>query len=344
MTIVKDQKKGEFFFSEHGSKQLHVRSKLSHTDVFILLKKGLYVPVGQDKHRIHVVIYSVVDNLPFVVVYDERNKEIITVLYVEYNNNFVISPTVLDEIREKTVKHDNESWDKRTQWIDLFQNLKHKEVFENVDLCFNVLKNDVIEKLHFYTIQANYISNNIKNINNIPNLKKLIEKARNRLKIDVTTIAHISADISLGRSMKVAAPRHSAIQHATHKQKQIKDALENNFDWICFMTQMRTNKVIEPVHFFVAFDTEDGLKEHHFHTVHQDDIQNNFNQIVKIPDLRNMLLTTCKELNLTPFVVKAFYAKSGCFKPVKFAESRSYGRQTKEATTHTVTEPLMDVS
>lgn len=101
----KNKKKNFFFFSEHATKQLRLRSLMMRTDVLKLLDKELYIPVGKDKDKVHAVIFSIKDNKPYVIVYDENNLEIITFLYIEYNNKFVIFNEPVKEIKDKTLKH-----------------------------------------------------------------------------------------------------------------------------------------------------------------------------------------------------------------------------------------------
>ena len=171
----------KLFFSAHAVDQLHSRTSLKMGEVLSILSKGFCIPVGSDKHRIHKVIYSIADNQPFVIVYDERNLEIITVLYMDCNNKFVISPDVAKQARQLAIKHNivfqkqnkGKNSNKKTidtyAWIAINNNLKNVESEPDsiVELCLSTSRGEKV----FYTCTFNDLELNTDNIKNIPNIK-----------------------------------------------------------------------------------------------------------------------------------------------------------------------------
>lgn len=225
-------KKNFYFFSSHATQQLRNRSVMQRSDVLSLLDKGLYIPVGQDKKHLHLVIYSIQDNQHYVIVHDEKNLEIITFLYVEYNNKFVIFPEPLKEIKEKTIAFKNKfkfrtvnsntkksntkaklnqkselvisSPKKDDNW--LFANTQNRQFIS--DSTYKVVverkMNREANKEFFdlFTFETKDYENEVKNLNNLEFINKIQEKVE-ELKIDPLNIIVVSLrEIKNGNTIK----------------------------------------------------------------------------------------------------------------------------------------------
>lgn len=203
MTVVKNIKKNAFFFSEHASQQLHARTSMKRTDVLRMLADEICIPVGTDNHRIHTIIYSVKDSLPLIIVHDERNGEIITILYTDYNNKFVIAPSIEQEIKELTFSRfyrHKEPVEVQTSWIDLFQTIRKCSPVKNfLTLSFLVNDGRYEKEVEFLKIPVNDFDCDVNKVRDMDNIKLRIDKARNRLNIKINHVAKIVAHTDTGR-------------------------------------------------------------------------------------------------------------------------------------------------
>lgn len=203
MTVVKNIKKNAFFFSDHASQQLHARTSMKRTDVLRMLADEICIPVGTDNHRIHTIIYSVKDSLPLIIVHDERNGEIITILYTDYNNKFVIAPSIEKEIKELTFSRfyrHKEPIEFQTSWIDLFTTLRKCPPVKNfLTLSFIVNDGQYEKEVEFLKIPVNDFDCDVNKVRDMDNIKLRIDKARNRLNIKINHVSKIVAHTDTGR-------------------------------------------------------------------------------------------------------------------------------------------------
>lgn len=226
MTVVQNVNKNKFFFSEHGSEQLHARSQMKRSEILRLLSEKLYIPVGVDKHRVHTVIYSIKDDIPLVIVHDERNGEIVTVLYLEYNNKFVIDPNITANIKKLTLdKFDKpkETIATKTAWLDLFPEVrKCPEVKGLIRLYFNVKTGDGFKDVEFMTLNPLDFGGDVARICDIPHIKIKIENGRVRKQIAKLAIVNIFTRLDTGRIVKLGASRdyELMIQAQLNKEQQ----------------------------------------------------------------------------------------------------------------------------
>lgn len=221
MTVVQNIKKKDFFFSEHASEQLHARSKLTRSEVMSLLSNNVSIPVGVDKHRVHNVIYSIKDEIPLVVVHDERNGEIITVLYLEYNNKFVIHPTIADDIKNLTMNKlqkaaPRETVAEKTAWIHLYPEVrKCPEVKELIRLFFKVKTGTGFKEVEFITLNPIDFGGDVSKISEMQNIRIKIENGRVRKDVAKLAIDGIFTRLDTGRIVKLGCSReYSAMVQA----------------------------------------------------------------------------------------------------------------------------------
>lgn len=74
-------------FTKHASIRLAERTALSPTEIKNFIHKGLTVPLGAEKKKVHHLVYSKIDDNYFIVVVDESTAEIITVYPWTYQPN-----------------------------------------------------------------------------------------------------------------------------------------------------------------------------------------------------------------------------------------------------------------
>lgn len=179
-------KKNSYFFSNHASDQLHSRSSLKRGDVLALLATRSCVPVGLDKHRVHTVIYSLPDRQPLVVVHDKKNLEIVTILYFDYNNKFVIDPSTIkqaEKLAERHQKHIAKMALQKTQkdrvppvdsakWIAIDPNIR--QIKEDPSTLVELYLSTSQGEKTFYSCTFGELECNTVNIHHIPDLKEKI--------------------------------------------------------------------------------------------------------------------------------------------------------------------------
>lgn len=203
MTIIKNIKKNTYFFSEHASQQLHSRTRMQRTDVLRMLADQVCIPIGTDKHRIHTIIYSIKDSIPLIIVHDERNGEIVTILYTDYNNKFVIDPAIEHEIKELTFNRfyrHKETIEFQTGWIELFHTLRSCSFVQDFfTLSFIVNDGHYENEVEFLKLQSHDFKGDITKIRDIENIKLRIDKARNRHNIKIEQISKIIGRTHTGK-------------------------------------------------------------------------------------------------------------------------------------------------
>lgn len=225
MTVVQNANKHKIFFSEHASTQLHARSQLRHSDVLRLLSNRLAIPVGTDKHRIHTVIFSVKDDIPLVLVHDERNGEIVTVLFLEYNNKFKIDPNITEKIKKMTVEYTEtnkrrETIAEKTSWLELFGQVRNcPEVNGLIRLYFNVKTGDGMKEVEFITLNSVDFGGDVSKICEIPHIKVKIENGRVRKQVAKLAIVNIFTRLDTGRVVKLGQSRDYDLMVQTQLNK-----------------------------------------------------------------------------------------------------------------------------
>ena len=203
MTVVKNVKKNTYFFSEHASQQLHARTQMKRTDVLRMLADNISIPVGSDKHRLHTIIYSVKDAIPLIIVHDERNGEIVTILYTDYNNKFVIDPTIEREIKELTMSRfyrHKEPVESQIAWVNLFLTIRQSPPVQDfLSLSFVVNDGKYEKEVEFLKIPAIDFDGDVNKVRDMENIKLRMDKARNRLNIKIEHVAKIVGRTHTGR-------------------------------------------------------------------------------------------------------------------------------------------------
>lgn len=223
MTVVQNINKTALFFSEHGSEQLHTRSQLKRSEVLRLFSNKLYIPVGVDKHRVHTVIYSIKDDIPLVIVHDERNGEVVTVLYLEYNNKFVIDPNIAANIKKMTLaktEKPKETISEKTSWLSLYKEVRQcPEVKGLLRLYFNVKTGDGFKEVEFLTLNSEDFGGDVTRICDIPHIKVKIENGRVRKQVAKLAIVNIFTRLDTGRVVKIGQSRDYELMVQTQLNK-----------------------------------------------------------------------------------------------------------------------------
>jgi hypothetical protein len=91
------------YFTKHAKFRLDERFNLTEQDILKKLDCEQYIPLGKDKQRQHLLIYSLQDNKAIVLVHNTNTNEIITALPENYHNKWKISEQILFEIKELTL-------------------------------------------------------------------------------------------------------------------------------------------------------------------------------------------------------------------------------------------------
>ena len=131
---------------KHAVIRLEQRCQLQPHEVRHILENDKYHPIGRDERQQHqhLLIYSEKDNECFVVVQDEGNKDVITVLPLNYHNAWEIHPDA-EELAIKAF-YGNEQYDEMTR--------KAKESQDKVNL---ELREERISQIVVRTIGINAI-------------------------------------------------------------------------------------------------------------------------------------------------------------------------------------------
>lgn len=211
MTVVKNVKNNTYFFSEHASQQLHARTQMKRTDVLRILADNISIPVGSDKHRLHTIIYSVKDSIPLIIVHDERNGEIVTILYTDYNNKFVIAPTIEQEIKELTMSRfyrHKEPIENQIAWVNLFLTIRQSPPVQDFFTLSFVVNDGKYEKeVEFLKIPTSDFDGDVNKVRDMENIKLRIDKARNRLNIKIEHVAKIVGRTHTGRLVVIGTSK-----------------------------------------------------------------------------------------------------------------------------------------
>jgi hypothetical protein len=96
-------------FSNHASIRLFERLQLTESQILDDIQKEFYVPIGNDNQRRHLLMYSELDDKPFVAVLNTNTDEIVTILLDNYHNAWRISEETLFDvknIKDKNIQKD----------------------------------------------------------------------------------------------------------------------------------------------------------------------------------------------------------------------------------------------
>lgn len=351
MTVV-SAKRNFYFFSKHASEQLRERTILDRSDILQLLANDLYLPVGKDKHRIHTLIFSARENTPYVIVYDERNLEIITILYVDYNNKFVISPIAIDTIRDMTLKIKkpkpaqvdmkltNNSKKKKkkqpmvkekasvlthdTDWISFFHEFKAITAAGplNVVINYNSLDGSK-EKATVMEIDSNEFNNDVPSLISTPFFKEHIEKTRLQYDIPKENIINISLELTSGKLIKIANSSHYItkleFQSRINKKSEV---LPLDTDWIHFLHQFRTLNAIGTSELFIQYrDKSNNKKTQTIIMVDLNEFNNDIHQFIKMESLKDKIEETRIQYNIEKTSIISVSLKLSTARIIKIAVS-----------------------
>jgi hypothetical protein len=81
---------------KHASIRIRERCSLSVNEVQHKLNNDKYYPFGMDGKHQHKLIYSELDDQFFVVVQDEKNLDVITIMPLNWHGKWQLSPELLD--------------------------------------------------------------------------------------------------------------------------------------------------------------------------------------------------------------------------------------------------------
>lgn len=353
MTVV-NAKRNFYFFSKHASEQLHERTILNRSDVLRLLSNDLYLPVGKDKHRIHTLIFSVRENTPYVIIYDERNLEIITVLYVDYNNKFVISPIAIDLIRDmtlninkpkpKTKQVDLKSVDKQkkqkqkqppvkekasvllheTSWITFFHEFKTITATGPLTVIINYESlNGEKQKATVMEVDSNDFNNDVKSLIATPFFKDRIEKTRLQYAIPKERILNISIELCSGKLIKIAnsAPYITKLEFKSRITKKL-EVIPLDTDWIYFLQEFRTLNAIGQSELFIQYrNDKNNKKTQPIMMTDLNEFNNDITQFVKMPTLKDQIEQTRKQYRIDTSAIISISLKLSTARIIKIAVS-----------------------
>lgn len=351
MTVV-SAKRNFYFFSKHASEQLRERTILDRSDILQLLANDLYLPVGKDKHRIHTLIFSARENTPYVIVYDERNLEIITILYVDYNNKFVISPIAIDTIRDMTLKIKkpnpaqvdmkltNKSKKKKkkqpmvkekasvlthdTDWISFFHEFKAIPAAGPLNLVINYNSLDGSkEKATVMEIDSNEFNNDIPSLISTPFFKEHIEKTRLQYDIPKENIINISLEFISGNLIKIAnsAPYIKLVEFNSRIKAKI-EVLPTETDWIHFLHQFRAINAIGPSELIIQYrDCKNNKKTQTIMMVDLNEFDNDISKFINMESLKDKIEITRKHSKIKAEDIISIALKLSTARIIKIAVS-----------------------
>ena len=94
-------------FTKHAILRLRERSNDSMKNINYLLSNDIYIPIGNEKHKEHNLIYSLIDDNFHIIIKDTKSKEIITILPPDYHNNIAwnIDPEMYNDIKQRTINN-----------------------------------------------------------------------------------------------------------------------------------------------------------------------------------------------------------------------------------------------
>jgi len=85
---------------KHASIRIYERCSLNNYEIASKLKNDKYYPIGMEGNRQHRLIYSEPDCEFFVLVYDIKTDEAITILPLDYHNRWKLSESVLEVAKQ----------------------------------------------------------------------------------------------------------------------------------------------------------------------------------------------------------------------------------------------------
>lgn len=93
---------GAIRFTGHAFFKVAERLTLTREEIASLITIELTIPLGYERgtNRIHLLFYSNKDQECFVIIFDEKTQEVITVLPTNYHNRWVIDTRLLVAAKE----------------------------------------------------------------------------------------------------------------------------------------------------------------------------------------------------------------------------------------------------
>jgi len=81
-------------FTEHAFDRVKERLHLSHKEAAKIINNDQAIPIGFENrtNRKHLLFYSIPDECCFVIVFDVKTREVITILPTNWHNRWVVSP------------------------------------------------------------------------------------------------------------------------------------------------------------------------------------------------------------------------------------------------------------
>ncbi len=87
----------------NGTEEIEKRLNLTEQEIADLIDSESTIPLGREKgkkDRLHLLFYSHIDELAFVAVFDDKTREVITILPIDYHNRWRISGGTIQQARE----------------------------------------------------------------------------------------------------------------------------------------------------------------------------------------------------------------------------------------------------
>lgn len=83
-------------FTKHAFFRVGERLRLTPEEVAEIINSGKYVPIGQEKSKVHKAFYSKPDHQCFIAIHDEDfgKNEIVTILPLDYHHRWEVSEDV----------------------------------------------------------------------------------------------------------------------------------------------------------------------------------------------------------------------------------------------------------
>ncbi len=92
-------------FTRHAFLKTIERLTLGREEIASIIDRELTIPIGYERgtNRIHLLFYSIKDKLCFVIIFDDKTREVVTVLPADYHHRWVIDTRLKEKAREIVV-------------------------------------------------------------------------------------------------------------------------------------------------------------------------------------------------------------------------------------------------
>lgn len=76
-------------FSTHAFNRVSGRISLKHNEILRLLDSKTYINIGNESgnNKVHKLFFSIIDDLCFVAIQDDKTGTVVTILPIDYHNN-----------------------------------------------------------------------------------------------------------------------------------------------------------------------------------------------------------------------------------------------------------------